>query len=342
MNVGSGDIEKFASRRNGRWGRLAELLDQYDEHGAPSLGRAGVQELVRLYRLACTDLNQARSMTANPELLGRLNDLVGRAYRAVHRHGGSAGPRPSIAAILLRVVPDTFATERTWVQIAFLALVLGAAFGFAATWLDPTLAHDLIPAQFFTQSPAERVAHIESSPERIGSAGTAAGFAAFLFTHNIQVSFLAFALGALTIVLGWTILAYNGVILGAVAASYVSGGVGTFFIAWVGPHGALELPAIAIAGAAGMRLGDALWFPRGLGRASALRQGAPPALRLLGTAAGLLVVAGLIEGSFSQFSAKTIPYWFKITVAVSLAGGLVLWLRPWKRPLSAPDPAATP
>lgn len=331
MHRAQGDIEAFAARRNGRWRRLGELLELVEERGPRSLGRDGAQELVRLYRLACSDLNQARSMTANPELLGRLNDLVGRAYRGVHRHGGSDRRWPGIGEILTAIVPGTFAAERVWVRAALLAMCLGAVFGLAAVLADPGLANDLIPDQFQAGSPAERVAHIESSPERIGSAGEAAGFASFLFTHNIQVSFLAFALGAMTIALGWVILAFNGVILGAVAATYLSDGVGTFFIAWVGPHGALELPAIAIAGAAGMRLGDALWFPGGIGRAAALRQGAPPALRLLATAAGLLVVAGMIEGSFSQFSAKTIPYWFKIAVAGSLAGGLVLWLRPWRR-----------
>lgn len=335
MNILHGDIEAFAARRNGRWNRLAELLDLVDEEGPAALGRDGAQELVRLYRLACTDLNQARSMTANPELLGRLNDLVGRAYRGVHRHGDDNRPRLSLRRLLAVVIPDTFAAERVWVRAAMLAMALGVAFGLAAVLADPSLAGDLIPDQFRAGSPAERVAHIEASPERISSAGAAAGFSAFLFTHNIQVSFLAFALGALTIGLGWVILAFNGVILGAVAATYLSDGVGTFFIAWVGPHGALELPAIAIAGAAGMRMGDALWFPRGIGRSAALRLGAPPALRLLATAAGMLVIAGLIEGSFSQFSAKTIPYWFKITVAGALFAGLFAWLRPWRRGVTA-------
>jgi len=332
----SAAIETFVARRRGRWQRLGELLDQVDERGPRSLGRDGAQELVRLYRLACTDLNQARSMTANPDLLGRLNDLVGRAYRGVHRHGGIATRWTGVRSLLLDVVPATFAAEGAWVRAALLAMLLGATLGFVAVLADPALAADLIPDQFRSASPAARVAHLEASPERIAGAGEAAGFASFLFTHNIQVSFLAFALGALTIVMGWVILAFNGVILGAVAATYLADGVGVFFLAWVGPHGALELPAIAIAGAAGMRLGDALWFPRGIGRAAALRQGAPAALRLLATAAGMLVVAGLIEGSFSQFTAKTIPYWFKISLAALLLTGAAAWLRPWRKARPCP------
>jgi len=39
-----------------------------------------------------------------------------------------------------------------------------------------------------------------------------------------------------------------------------------------------------------------------------------------------LVLAGLIEGSFSQFSAKTVPYTLKIAVAVVLHVALLAYL----------------
>jgi hypothetical protein len=40
----------------------------------------------------------------------------------------------------------------------------------------------------------------------------------------------------------------------------------------------------------------------------------------------VLVLAGLIEGSFSQFSARTFPYPLKIAVAVVLLAALMAWL----------------
>jgi hypothetical protein len=42
--------------------------------------------------------------------------------------------------------------------------------------------------------------------------------------------------------------------------------------------------------------------------------------------AGVLVLAGLIEGSFSQFSARTFPYPLKIAVAAALLAALLSWL----------------
>ena len=96
-------------------------------------------------------------------------------------------------------------------------------------------------------------------------------------------------------------------ILGAVAAMYMLDGVPLFFFAWVGPHGALELPSIVFGGAGGLIAGRALLMPGDLSRAASLRRVLPAVWRIMIGTALTLVLAGLIEGSFSQFSAKTIP-----------------------------------
>ncbi|HEY3586515.1 MAG TPA: stage II sporulation protein M, partial [Myxococcaceae bacterium] len=119
---------------------------------------------------------------------------------------------------------------------------------------------------------------------------------------------------------------YNGVLLGAVAAQYTVDGVGTFFLAWVGPHGVLELPAIVLAAAAGLRMGWAVVVPGEIGRPAAIREAFTPAAWLLSTSVVLLVLAGIIEGSFSQFTARLVPYPWKIATAGVLAIGLVGWL----------------
>src|SRR5258708_23880700 len=82
-----------------------------------------------------------------------------------------------------------------------------------------------------------------------------------IYTHNMQVSFLAFSLGALTIIGGLWLLFYNGVLLGAIGTMYVLDGVPLFFFAWVGPHGALEIPSIIFGVAAALIAGRALLLP---------------------------------------------------------------------------------
>jgi uncharacterized membrane protein SpoIIM required for sporulation len=330
------DIERFIKERQPRWVVLERLLDDFNEQASEDLGRQGVLELVRLYRIACSDLNQARSYTGNPELIGRLNHLVGRAYRTVYQAAPGLAGRGSIRHFLLVSVPEAFRAEARQVLTASCIFLVGALIGLAAVLSDPANGEVLIPAEFFTERPSERVQRIEQDPERIESMNDAAAFGSMLYTHNMQVAFLAFSAGALTLAGGWLLLLYNGLILGAVGGMYSIDGVGTFFLAWVGPHGALELPAIIFASAAGLRLGRALLTPGEFGRAEAVRAVFPTVYRMMVTTALVLIGAGIIEGSFSQFSAKVVPYGVKIAIAGALFMSLCSWLF-WRRRLrSAP------
>jgi uncharacterized membrane protein SpoIIM required for sporulation len=317
------NIERFLSDRRPVWDALDALLTRADD---VELSRVEMQELVELYRRTCSDLNRARSQTANPEILGHLNQLTGRAYRFIYRAGHETQAGPAFVRLITREIPAAFRRERLSIAIAAAAFLLGTLFGSIAVLVDPANGERLVPAMFFTESPKERVEKIERGEERISNVEDALLFGASLYTHNIRVSFLAFALGALTIVLGIVILFYNGVILGAVGTLYVLDDVSVFFFAWVGPHGALELPAIIFGGAAGLLVGRALLMPGSLSRGASLRRVLPSVWRIIIGAALTLICAGIIEGSFSQFSPKTIPYALKIAVAVLLFLGLTTYL----------------
>jgi len=325
------ELETFLARGRERWRRFEELLERAERSPEWELGAQGLQELLSLYRQVASDLNRVRSLTANPELVGYLDQLAGRGYRFVYRGGGRSAMGPAVRRFFAEELPATFRREARAVWVAAAIFLFGAFFGFGIVMADRHAAEDLVPGQFFTESPRERVARIEREEERISNLEAALTFGSSLYIHNIKVSFLAFSLGALTLVGGAWILFYNGVILGAVAATYLLDGVEVFFLAWVGPHGALELPAIVFAGAAGLRAGWALYMPGEYSRAASLRRALPAVWRMLLGCCAILVVAGMIEGSFSQFSAKSVPYELKILLAavlfVSLLGYLFFWRR---------------
>ena len=320
------DLERFLKSRRANWARLESLLEQSERGSEKTLGTEGLQELLGLYRQACSDLQEARAVTANPALLARLNDLTGRGYRFVYRRAPGRAVRGALARFFRREVPLTFQRERGSILAAAAALGLGAVIGLAAVMTDRRHGEHLIPEAFFTESPRERVARIEKEEERIDTLEEALTFGTSLYTHNIQVSFGAFALGALGLLGGVAILFYNGVILGSVAGLYALDGVSTFFVAWVGPHGALEIPAIVFGGAAGLRAGRALLLPGDRTVGASLREAFPTVWRMMVATALILVAAGLIEGSFSQFSGRTIPYPVKIAVAALLFVGLHVYL----------------
>ena len=317
------NIERFLAERRPVWDDLDRMLAKAD---AVELSRDEMHELVELYRRTCSDLNRARSYTANPEVLGHLNQLTGRAYRFIYRAAHETPIWGTFVKLVTREIPAAFRRQRAAVLFAAAAFLAGALFGSVAILVDPANGERLVPQQFFTESPRERVEKIERNEERIDDVEKALVFGASLYTHNIKVAFLAFSLGALTILLGFAILFYNGVILGAVGTMYALDDVSVFFFAWVGPHGALELPAIIFGGAAGLVVGRALLMPGDLTRGASLRRVLPSVWRMIIGTCLTLVLAGLIEGSFSQFSAKTVPYPLKIAVAVTLFAGLMAYL----------------
>lgn len=320
------DIHRFIAERKHRWDLLSTLLETAEASPDRDVGPDRLREILGLYRRVCSDLNEARTYTANPELIGGLNQLAARGYRFVYR-GGLRRPRGgSLRRFVLSEVPATFQKERAALAAAAVPLLFGILFGFAAVIGDPHSAEGLIPPAFFTESPRERVQKIEREDERIDSLDKAIAFGASLYTHNIQVAFLTFSLGALTIVAGAWILFYNGVLLGAVAGAYFMDGVQVFFLAWIGPHGALEIPAIVFGGAAGLKLGRALLLPGDVSRAASLRAAFPAVWRIMTTAIAILVMAGIVEGSFSQFTARSFPYPLKILVATILMAALLAYL----------------
>jgi uncharacterized membrane protein SpoIIM required for sporulation len=71
------------------------------------------------------------------------------------------------------------------------------------------------------------------------------------------------------------------------------------FWAFVFPHGALELPAIFFAGAAGLLLGRGILFPGKYLRVEAIKYYSSLAAQLVFGIVPLLIVAGIIEGFFS-------------------------------------------
>jgi uncharacterized membrane protein SpoIIM required for sporulation len=100
------------------------------------------------------------------------------------------------------------------------------------------------------------------------------------------------------------------------------------------PHGVLELPAIFIAGGAGLRLAHALMFPGVLSRRDSLASGGADAVRLLVGVIPMLIVAGSIEGFFSP--SGTPPY-LKFLAGAALFTLLIAYL--WGGARSQPEPA---
>jgi uncharacterized membrane protein SpoIIM required for sporulation len=120
-----------------------------------------------------------------------------------------------------------------------------------------------------------------------------------IITNNVRVAIACFAGGVFLGVGSLVLLAYNGLAIGAFAGHFANVGLLDYLMTFILGHGALELFAIWVAGAAGFLLGRSVVAPGVLSRADALVLSGRVAIRMLGATGVLLVVAGVIEGFIS-------------------------------------------
>ena len=147
--------------------------------------------------------------------------------------------------------------------------------------------------------------------------------ASHIMTNNLSVSFTTFAGGISAGLLTIWMLAFNGLLIGVIGAACWQANMSLGLWSFVAPHGVLELPAIFIAGGAGLMLGHGLLFPGLLPRKQSLVLAGRQAVRLVLGIIPLLVVAGTIEGFFSP---SAISVTIKFTFAAFLFALLVAYL----------------
>jgi uncharacterized membrane protein SpoIIM required for sporulation len=114
--------------------------------------------------------------------------------------------------------------------------------------------------------------------------------------NNIKVSFMAFSLGVFYGIGTFAVLVANGLMLGALAAVFAQHHLFAGFVTTVLIHGTLELFAIAVAGAAGLRFGQSIFRPGNLRRAEALMDFGLEAFQVCLVMVPVLVVAAILEG----------------------------------------------
>jgi uncharacterized membrane protein SpoIIM required for sporulation len=314
------DLNAFVEERRPSWRRLEHLVGLMEASGPRSLAQLPVpdkdktpgatravtsaRELASLYRGACADLIRARSETANAELIGYLNGLVGRAYGVIYR--GRRFRLVSFLRFVLIQVPLRFRARWGYVLAATLFFLAGVGFAWVAEACDPAAKHFLLPAQY-----EEIEEKIEQSPAANGGTGMNPAMNAVvssqIMTNNISVSFGAFAAGGTAGIGTAGVLFYNGVLMGDLAAIFQRHHMSDGFWALILPHGVIELTAIMIAGAAGFLVARAIVAPGDMGRRAALAAYGKEAVELAIGCALLLVPAGLIEGFITPQPGIPIP-----------------------------------
>ncbi|WP_342251464.1 stage II sporulation protein M [Sphingomonas sp. OTU376] len=286
---------RFREERTVDWLELEQRILEIERGRARTLSDEDLLELPVLYRAALSSLSVARETSLDADLVAYLEALCARAYFVLY--GVQPPLRRRIAAFFLSGWPLAMRSIARETLIAVLMMALGAVAAYCLVASDPSWYHSIVPEGLAGgRGPQSSAAELRQGLYDGGGSGLLGAFATYLFTHNSQISLMCFALGFAFGVPTLLLLVYNGCILGAFMAVFASKGLALPLSAWLAIHGTTELFAIAIAGAAGIRIGMALAFPGKLSRTAATaKAGRTAALAMIGVVL-MLAVAGVLEG----------------------------------------------
>jgi uncharacterized membrane protein SpoIIM required for sporulation len=317
----------FEAQHAEDWARFERWLERrqqgrhFAKNAAPEANPLPDIEVPQTYRRLCQHLALARDREYSPELVDRLNALVLRGHHLLYGARARRGTVRSIA-FLLGGFPRLVRGEAALVAAAALLFFGPLAVFIAAMQWYP----DFI---YYVADPRTVAGYQEMynpASTRIGrrEADDNVAMFGFYIWNNVKIGIQTFATGLAFGVGSVFYLVANGVMIGAVAGYLTQAGFGVPFWSFVSGHSAMELTAIAISGAAGLRLGGAVIAPGLRSRKAALVIAAQPAVRLMYGAAVMFTVAAFIEAFWSPLN--TIPPPLKYAVGAAMWALVIGWL----------------
>jgi uncharacterized membrane protein SpoIIM required for sporulation len=275
------DVDAFVLTHRGTWDRLDQLIKK-----RRSLTGAEVDELVELYQRVSTHLSMLRSASSDSLMIGRLSSLIARARSAV------TGAHAPLSRTFTRFWTVSFpvVAYRTWrwwlgTAVAFFAVVVVIAFWVATnpevqsavgtpSDIDQLVNHDV--GSYYSEHPA-------------------AAFALQVWVNNSWVSAQCIAFSVLLGLPIPIVLFQNAANLGLIAGLMFQAGKGAILVGLLAPHGLLELTAVFLSGASGMRLGWSVISPGDRPRGQVLAEQGRAVVSVAVGLIGVLLVSGLIE-----------------------------------------------
>jgi uncharacterized membrane protein SpoIIM required for sporulation len=252
----------WVQKREAHWARLEALVAACKGRNVSALSTTDLRELAQLYRQTAADLATARE---DPS---------------------------SVLTFYTRTFPQTFRTTWRYTATAVAILAAGALAGAVLAATSPGFERFILGGEMLdTIERREMWTHSILPIKPLASAGITA--------NNLSVSIIAYASGILAGLGTFYIMAMNGLLLGVLGTVCHQAGMSVALWSFVAPHGTLELPAIFIAGGAGLVVARSLVVAGDRPRRECLVDAGRVSLRRFGGVVPLLIIAGLIEGFVS-------------------------------------------
>lgn len=282
----------FQERNEERWRELELLLSKLENKSATPSEAAKFPEL---FRQIAGDLSLAQSRMYGLTLCNRLNQLVIRCYRNLHRQTISGWHR--IGDFFVRGFPQLVREEWKLFWFCNFLFWVPVAVMWLSVKIDPRWAQALLGPEGMMQlemsfGSDERMSGRDEFTENFR-------MFAFYIGNNVSIDLRIFASGVLAGVGPLFFVVFNGLHMGAAFGYLDHIDTPMRLVTWASGHGFIEMIGMIIAGMGGFLLGMSVIRPGNRTRKEALKRGAHRGVLLLLGAVVMTFIAAIIEGYWS-------------------------------------------
>lgn len=313
----------FVENREQDWNKLRSVLDRYESKRTRSKS-IEVDGFITLYRDVARDLAIARSRNYSNALVNRLNDLAVRGHNAVYQN--RSGWVSKSIEFITRDFPSEVRKNWRLLLVAACAFLIPAAGIASLILVDNQYVHSVLSPEQVDDVEAmydpDGFMRSENRPmqSRVEMFG-------YYVLNNASIGLRCAATGIFFGIGTVLVLVLNGLVISAVFTHLIVVGYSETLFSFVAGHSALELTAIAISGAAGLRLGQAMLAPGSVARSTAVRRTRRTTLMLVFGAMIMFFLAAFVEAFWSAMRLPPIlkyvtgmAFWVLVVSYFVLAG----------------------
>lgn len=268
---------------------------------------ADPEKVSNLFIQITDDLSYARTYYPNRSVKIYLNNLAQRVFRTIYTN--RVRPRTKFKLFWTQELPQNLYASRRTLFFTFALFIVAFAIGVFSSMHDPGFARFILGDDYIKMTEE----NIQSGdPMKVYKDSGEFNMFFSIALNNLWVSFLTMAFGLFFGFGTAYFILYNGIMIGAFQYFFIERGLfaESFLTIWV--HGALEVSAIVIAGAAGMTLGRGLLFPGTLTRMQSFRLNGLHAIQIYLGITPIIILAAINESFLTRYTET--PDWVRLTL----------------------------
>lgn len=281
---------QFINNNSERWKEVEKFLSSKTHFQDPD-------KLAELFIQLTDDLSYSKTFYPQSKTTDYLNSLTSKLHQSVYKN--KKEKRSRFITFWKTELPEVFYKRRKELLVSFIIFIAAIIIGIVSSEGDIGFVR-LILGDSYVNMTLENID--QGDPLAVYKKMNGVDMFMGITFNNIRVSFFVFISGLLLSVGTVLLLLYNGIMLGTFHHLFFTHNLlfKSLLVVWI--HGTLEISSIIIAGAAGLILGNSIFFPKTYSRRQSFMIAAKDGLKIIIGLIPLFITAGFLESFITRFT----------------------------------------